>query len=159
MTGLTLVNPDRIRRRAGLSRGQWTDLVGSHPDDETIYEVMRSHERFIQSIKAAIEYEMARPAVVIEGEPYISTIQAARALGVGEFHLANLRERNKLEATRYGRRSAFSRANLYKFLEGPEDPRERHSALATAFLRWWELQDQKRKRAASPSAEAVSQPA
>lgn len=117
------------REAIGLPRTFWTTILEHYSVEEALlkFEDFRDHTR------AAIAHEFEHPAAVLDGTPYISTIQAAQALSIGEFHLANLRDRKKLEGTPYGRRSLYSQASLEALLEPAENGR---FILARAFMRW-----------------------
>ena len=128
------LDAEAIRSRYNITRTQWSELV---KDDSEGPKIARRYEKFLEHVRKAIDFEFESPAFVVDEVPYLSTIQAARALGVGEFHLSNLRDRQKLIGVRHGRRSIYSRENLLEFL----NTEPRHSAVTTAFVRWHQLSE------------------
>lgn len=131
----TTLSADDIRIGIGLSKTQWDSLAGKR----TPRQVATAWEKFKRNASRALDYEFASPSFYLEDVPYITTIQAARALGVGEFHLANLQDRDKLQGTKHGRRIIYSRENLDALLSPPEDGRR--GALAGSFIRWLTLNE------------------
>lgn len=131
------LSADEIRRLCGLSKGQWVQALSRLVEPE---KVLEKHREFIAETRRALDWEFRNAQFVIADEPHISTVQAARALGVGEFHLSNLRDRDKLPGVKHGRRSVYTRQHMDEFLESTLSEKERHSPLASAFLRWLELQ-------------------
>lgn len=140
---------DAMRVRCGLARPDWYRLLGVakeadafNPNGETAPGVAaraqlicRKHRTFIRSLENAVAREFARPAFVIDDQPLLSTIQVARALGVGDFHISTLRDRGRVDATRAGRSWGFSRSAVAALITN-EKQLGYHSPLATAFLRW-----------------------
>lgn len=152
---VAFIEPESIRRRTGLSKTQWAELVRGQNEDQRAYEISRLFERFLAHVHRALDNEFKNPEYEVDGVPCLSTIQAARALGIGEFHLANLRDRGKLKGRKFGRRAAFARVDLDAFLSIPQAPQERQSAMAQAFLRWCADNDYpKRFEQAKPKAPA-----
>jgi len=147
---LALPTPERVRRLVGLARPQMlralktTDArVLDIPDAEQDPAVLTkaaaieaAYALYTGAIIAAIKTEAKNPAAKIDGKPYLSTRQAARALGVGEFHLANMRDRGKLPAQRAGRNYAFAVKDLITIATKPEKAGGYHSPLAGAFLEY-----------------------
>lgn len=126
---------DEIRSLCGLSRTQWDNLVSA---GFTPAQVRTSYQAFVQAIQSRIAEEFKRPADSIDGVPHLSTVQAAEALGVGEYHLSTMRSRGKLIGTKFGRRTFYSREQLESFLTDPEQAQAKKSALALAFIRMME---------------------
>lgn len=160
---LVFIDPEKIRLRCGLSRNQWAKLLetGDAGSDARAWEISKSFDRFLDRCRLQVDYEFQNPEFVEDGQPYISTIQAARALSVGEFHLANLRDRGKLASVRVGRRAGFRRDDLLDFLDIDRRPDTRQTALGVAFFRWFELEEQEasrkrnRRRDTSPALAGV----
>lgn len=162
-TNLIFIDPEKIRLRCGLSRNQWAKLLetGDSGDDARAWEISKSFDRFLDRCRLQVEYEFQNPEFSENGQGFISTIQAARALSVGEFHLANLRDRGKLASVRVGRRAGFRKDDLLEFLDIDRRPSERQTALGVAFFRWFELEEQEaarkrnRRRDTSPALAGV----
>lgn len=114
-----------------LAEAAWTDAR----------HIERLYNEYISLVRVRLEREFKRPETVIDGVPYLSTVQTARALGVGEFHLANIRERGRLHGEKLGRRAIYSRTELERFITEPMGDTSPYSALAYAFLRWLEAEE------------------
>lgn len=140
---------EETRVKCGLTKSQLLGLLGlsreSQLDEnepeyaEELTHIADEYTRYIERSKKAIDWEFKQPAHVLEGKPVISTVQAARALGVGEFHLSNLRDRRKLIATPFGRRAFYTRDALLKFVREQQHTKG-HSSLSGAFVRWYQLE-------------------
>lgn len=153
------VDPENIRLRCGLSRNQWTRLLDAvdQPDEERAWVIGQAFDRFLEQRRSAVDIEFREPEFHgDDGTPLLSTIQAARALGVGEFHLANLRDRGKLNSTRVGRRAGFAREDLRDFLNIDQKPETRQTALGIAFLRWFEVEELETAKRRRVKREAVT---
>lgn len=120
-----------VRLYCGLSKAQYERLAAVC-DPETLPELF---DAFLADIRAKVEIEFTAPAHMLGKTPVLSTVQVARALGVGEFHLSNLRDRGKLNSSKFGRRAVYSKADLDAFLD-QQKIKERRSALAAAFVQY-----------------------
>lgn len=133
-----------VRIRCGLSRTQWDALA--HPEDNdvafTTKEIGDTYDLFLADLQAKVDRAFRQPAFTIKGVAHLSTVQAAQALGVGEFHLSTMRSRGKLRGEKFGRRTIYSRDDLDRFLTHSEVETERKSALALAFTRLMERKRQ-----------------
>lgn len=136
---------DAIRRNVGVSRPMWLQLLNVESDaaanrDPEILsrarDVQRSHRHFTRKMIRRIDEEFAKPAVVIDETPYISTAQVSAALGLGEFHVCALRDRGKLKAHRDNRRILYSREAIVELIESPVSPRQQHAPLAPKFVEY-----------------------
>lgn len=127
---------EKLRREVGVSRTSLSELLTMY-SPETI---RTAYTEFSDQVKANIARELKRPDFTIDGKPYLSAIQAASALGVGEFHLSNLRDRNKLSGRQHGRRVVYSRADLVALLKPTRDDKHR-GPLAVSFTRWLALRE------------------
>lgn len=162
-TNLIFIDPEKIRLRCGLSRNQWARLIqsGDDGDDARAWEISKSFDRFLDRCRVQVEYEFQSPELTENDQSFISTIQAARALSIGEFHLANLRDRGKLASVRVGRRAGFRKDDLIDFLDIDRRPDTRQTALGVAFFRWFELEEQEtarkrnRKRETAPALAGI----
>ena len=125
---------EELRREIGVSKTTLTELLEKHSPEE----LRAAHAEFVEHTKAAIAYEFKTPAFNFGGHKYLSAIQAARALGTGEFHLSNLRDRGKLHGTPHGRRVVYSKLDLTSLLK-PSKTDKHRSPLAASFTRWLEL--------------------
>lgn len=132
-----MIDSDAIRKRAGLSVQQWKTLIGKELEDQFAYNIDQAYERFLAFVDANLESEFEHPFITIGSQPYLSTSQVSRACMIGEFHLSNLRWRGRLMGEKIGHRVGYTRSELKHFLHDP-NPYERNSALATAFLRFYE---------------------
>lgn len=141
MVVLSSQTDEEIRSLCGLSRTQWDILVGSDMSF-TPTEIKKQYAAFMDGIRNRLEREFRRPAIVIDGVPYLSTVQAAEALDVGEYHLSTMRSRGKLEGTKHGRRTIYSQGQMQSFLMDVDQAQNRKSALALAFLRRMERKRQ-----------------
>lgn len=128
------LSPEDVRLTIGLSKTEWTQLSEKY----NTRQILSLWEKFKRITGRALDYEFAIPSYVLEGVPYVTAIQASRATGIGEFHLANLRDRDKLQGTRHGRRTIYTRQNLDDLFQ-PKDGRK--SSLSGPFLRWIALLD------------------
>ena len=141
---------DVIRRKCGLSRPQMLSLlnlkqasqlrdvdVANRAKDEAD-AIEASYTAYLAAVRRRLAAELDRPVVVLEGVPHLSTVQTARVLGVGEFHLANIRERGRIVGHKLGRRAVYSEQELRRFIQEPMGANSPYSALALAFLRWRE---------------------
>lgn len=138
---------ERTRARAGLTRPQFERLVAvplytaaDLPAEAlpAVRAVGAAHSRFIAMLKRNVSAEFRHPAYMIDGVPHVITIQVARALGLGEFHIANMRARNKLHAGSYGRKAVFTKEDVIAFIDRPLTANERSSPLAGSFIRFVE---------------------
>lgn len=125
---------EQLHKDIGVSRTVLSELLQNHTPEE----LRKSYADFTEYTKKAIAFEFKNPAFTIEGKPYLSAVQAARALGTGEFHLSNLRDRNKLSGRRHGRRVVYSRGDLHALLKPTKQDKHR-APLAVAFVRWLDL--------------------
>lgn len=130
MAQASTLTSDEIRATLGLPRTLWATLLDMDYKPAEIVDLM--HE-FQDEIRSELDREFRRPIVTIDGEPYLSTIQASRALSIGDFHLSNLRDRGKLVPHSYGRRVVYSRAALEDLFVLDDSGR---FVLANAFMRW-----------------------
>ncbi len=140
MTSTTIPSEEEARTHCGLSRTQWDQLTQPEDDPESFLpeELLAEYNGLIQTITEKLDVEFRRPAFVLDNVPFLSTVQTADALGVGEFHLSTMRSRGKLKGQKYGRRTIYSREILDRFLTSPDEAAERKSALALAFVRLME---------------------
>lgn len=143
------MNPvEEVRVRLGLSRPEFLRLsddgwpssifTESTPPDSAVAvakRLSRQWGEYVRHVRRELDREFRVPFAIIDGEPCISTIQVGRALGVGEFHLSNLRDRQALASHRVGRRTVYSRAAIEALIDKPLVPPSRHSPLSAAFLR------------------------
>jgi hypothetical protein len=125
---------EELRRTLGVSKTVLQEML-QHASPDSLRE---AHARFVEHTKAAIEREFKAPSFRIDGKSYVSAIQAARALGTGEFHLSNLRDRGKLNGTPHGRRVVYAKSDLLALLKQSKDSNYR-SPLASSFARWLEI--------------------
>lgn len=148
-----LPTPERIRRLVGLARPQMLRALARPaklPVDPRVLdlsdaeqapavltralEMERFYTAYAAAVIAAIRSEAKNAAITIDGKPFLTSRQAARALGVGEFHLANMRDRGKIPAQRAGRNYAFAAEDLIAIVKKPAKSGGYHSPLAGAFL-------------------------
>jgi hypothetical protein len=149
-----LPTPELLRRKMGLARTQMlralrtADMrVLDTPDDQQDPIVLsrcalieREYGAYVAETMHEIWLEAEHPDYAdSDATPYLSSRQAARALGVGEFHLANMRDRGKLKAHhRVGRNYAFAVADLLTLVQDPASAGGYNSPLASAFLAYLE---------------------
>lgn len=131
------------------------DLVGGDEEDAAI-SIAVAYEDFVRYLERAIDYELRDPMITFENVPYITAMQVSRALGIGEFHVCNLRARGKLASEKFGRRSLYNRAHLMAFIHAPLAEGERHLGLANAFVRWMKIEHTASKPAEPPIAWGLS---
>lgn len=132
---------EEIRLRIGVSRPTWAELLGTSDPDAALArakELDRDHRTFKRRVVNALDIEFARPTLVLDDVKYITTRQATRALGLGEFHLSNLRDRQRVEYRRVGRRTLYSRSALDDLINMTIAPRAQHAPLSTAFVAFLE---------------------
>jgi hypothetical protein len=90
------------------------------------------------TLKSDIAEQFEFPAFRDEKGNAVSTVQASRALGIGEFNITNLVRRGKLDAEDFGDRPGFRRAALDSLVDRPIMGAELNSPLAAGFLVWLE---------------------
>lgn len=125
---------EELRAKIGMSKAKFDVLLKRY----SLEELDALYETFLEGVRRAIAWEFKAPALKIDGAPYASTIQAARALGVGEFHLANLRYRQKLNGHTHGRKTIYAKRDLEALLKPQKD---RRSPIAASFIRWLDLRE------------------
>lgn len=152
---------EHIRTKIGLSRAKMLELIGSSdanvfvsaaPDPTLVqkaYDLLDAWATFVAEKRQAIDREFSRPTCTIHGEPFISTMQVSLALGIGDFHVSNLRVREILDVSYYGNRTVYGKPTLLKLISEPLPEGRRSSPLVHAFLRY--LQD----RAYAPAMQAT----
>lgn len=129
---------EEIRTKVGFSRAQWSRLNES---DYPLLTLSQSYDLFLRHLLANIDLEFKHPAFVVDDVGYLTTVGVSHALGIGEFLIANLRNRGKLSSEqKVGRRAVYSRADLVEFVTTASS-QDRRSALATAFVRWLRQRD------------------
>lgn len=141
MSDSTKTQIENIRQAVGVSRPSWIQLLGASSETAlrgdamlaAAKDVQRAHSRFIRKMIANVAAEFETPIVVDDVE-YITTAQVSRALGLGEFHVSALRDRGKLQAVRYGRRTLFSREAVMDLVTRGIEPRTQHAPLAPRFV-------------------------
>lgn len=161
--GMERATFEDVRARIGLTKVQLLGLMGlereaqldpEDPEQERILtHIWQEFEAYVEHVKRAIDWEFRTPDrhLPVRGKqvPVLSTVQAARALGVGEFHLSNLRDRKKLPGTPFGRRSFYTKDALLKFLRQQTEQQQKHMSLAGAFVRWYQLRQVEPEREAA----------
>lgn len=127
----TTTADEATRLSIGISKTEWEDL---RREGYTPRQILSLWEKFRKHAIRALDFEFSNPEFVLDETAYVTAVQVSRALGLGEFHLSNLRDRGKLEGRRHGRRTIYSRENVDSLLSSPDDGRR--SSLAGAFIRW-----------------------
>lgn len=92
--------------------------------------IKASHRHFREALKQEVD-----EAFRTTGARVLTTGQAARALGIGEFNLANLVRRKKL--SRDSTAAGFTRKELYNLIDRPIVGQELNSPFAADFLAYW----------------------
>lgn len=144
---------ERTRVLVGLSRSKMMELIHAEdPDvfttedpDPVVMEAARtlstSWYEFVREKRLALDREFRRPACTMNGQPYLSTMQVSLALGIGDFHVSNLRVREILRATSHGNKTVYDRHTVYALLDEQLPEGRRNSPLIHSFLRYLEDRD------------------
>lgn len=130
----------KAKELIGLTLAQWNKLRDSGYTTEAI---LAAHADWQKQVKRELAWEYKNPDYRDEsGAPFLSAVQAARALGIGEFLVCNLNHRGKLPGTKVGRRIAYSRDDLLKMAtRNYSRVPSKRSPLAKSFIRWLELRE------------------
>lgn len=125
---------EKVRARIGLTTQQWKTLAVRYPDPEVITTL---YQTWVLKLRKDIKAELSRAHYDIEGKPYLSAVQVARVLGIGEFHVCNLLHRGRLEGTRNGRRVGYAYRDVASLAERDYAKEGfKRSPLGRSFLDW-----------------------
>lgn len=109
---------DALRRRIGFNRPAWLELfagVDVHTPDDIIdpsgdidpkvrlrmRKIEQAFENYTVDCTRKLEREFTRPKYTLEdGTKLISTVQVARAFGLGDFHISTIRSRGVIKGTK-----------------------------------------------------------
>lgn len=139
---------DSIRARCGLARTHWLKILGVENerlmtwDGKVRPHVMRRalnvqalYEQYKTDVEGRLVDETERAAYVLDDKPYLSSIQVARVLGCGDFHIVTLRQRGKINATLTKRYWAYAPDDVRALLDF-DDSKGYHSSIAGTFVRY-----------------------
>lgn len=150
-------NLEAMRRSVGLPLSQWMRFLGASQDAdlyrngfvtwETAHRAERiaeMYDEFRSALKAKITANRVHARFSVDGVPHFSTVQAAMILGIGGFHLTNLRKRGRVHGYPVNARAhGFSVADLHHLIDvdAAEEANENNrfvGALAGPFIAYLE---------------------
>lgn len=129
---------EAIRIACGLSRPRLSLILADAPKDPEarlafLQKVKAQHGAFRAGLHKAID---AETPYMLDGVPVLTSRQLARSLGIGDFHIAALRSRGKLEAVYEGRSVYYPVDGVHRFIDAPLRDSDHRSPFSTAFLRF-----------------------
>lgn len=144
---------ETLRQNIGLSRFEFLRAIG-HSDPAILLPHHASKNPEVLANAAALEHAYAgfhalcrqrldeafeNHSVAIDGGPkLISSIELGRAIGLGEFAIANLRSRGKLKCRHIGRMAYYDRESIERLFNWHLDPNAsiHRNILAQSFLEY-----------------------